>query len=242
MNDRRNPCGGDLIVFGNSFYSLATGFWTNGDPNASTITGTLNTEPGVVSVSQDGVTWSTFTSSSADTFPATLGRVYDPSHPDTTLGAWTQWWSVPTDPTLPLRGSLLPATFAGLTVAQAAQLYGRSAGGTPFDIGQLGLPWIQYVKIENPAGSGRTPEIDAISDVAPSASPADLDCDGFVTQNDLDLLRACRTGPAVPIAAANCARMDFDGDNDIDQDDFGLFQRCYTGNAVPASADCMEAP
>ena len=50
---------------------------------------------------------------------------------------------------------------------------GDSAGGTGFDSNDVDLPtdanglkWFQYVRIENPADSGHSPEIDAISDVS----------------------------------------------------------------------------
>lgn len=181
-NDPNNPFGLDLIIFGNSFKKLqANSNWTYGDP-AGTTAGTGGTpEPGIVSVSQDGVTWHTFTNRFADTFAPTLGRMYDTENPDAGLNSpplWTNlWWGAPTDPTLPLDPAMDYSSLDSMTVAQIAQLYGQSAGGTGFDLDWLGvegLDWIQYVRITNPSGSGVTPEIDAVSDVAPVCEPGTL--------------------------------------------------------------------
>ncbi len=43
-------------------------------------------------------------------------------------------------------------------------LYGKSAGGTGFDLSQSGMAWIKHVKIES--NDETTPEIDAVSDVS----------------------------------------------------------------------------
>jgi len=243
MDDRKNPCGIDLIVFGNTFFSTANGAWTNGNPDANSAGSGLINEPIDVSVSQDGITWYTFTDGPyADDFAPTLGRVYDMDNPDPTLGLWNQWWAQPTDPTWPLNPTLEPADFVGLTVTQICQAYAHeSAGGTGFDIAELGLKWIQYVKIANPSGSGFTPEIDAFADVRPLASPADLDCDGDVDIDDFGELQACSTGPAQGPPAAGCERADFDGDGDVDQTDFGGLQTCYTGTGTDADPDCMDS-
>ncbi len=240
-DSRKNPCGLDFIIFGNAFHTgSGGGFWTNGNPNNTIVSETVTREPGKVSVSQDGVTWFTFTNGPyADDFAATLGRIYDPANPDPLLGAWNLWWGGPTDPTKPLNPSFSAAGFAGHTVAEVAALYGQSAGGTGFDIGQLGLPWIEYVKIENLTSSGTT-EIDALADVAPTASPADFDCDGHVAQSDLDHFKACRTGSAVGHTPPGCENADFDGDDDVDGNDFGLFQRCISGLNLNADAECMD--
>ncbi|MCY2951123.1 MAG: hypothetical protein NTU53_03995 [Planctomycetota bacterium] len=171
-NDPRNPFGLDLIVFGNAA-GVAQDYWTNRNPNALTVQDTLRAERGIVSVSQDGTTWHTFTNGPyADTFAPSLGRVYDPNHPDRSIGQWNQWWGLPTDPTKPLDPSITRLAFVGKTVAEVAQIYADSAGGTAFDIGTLGLDWIQYVRVENPLNSGLTPDIDAFADVAPVPEPS----------------------------------------------------------------------
>ncbi|MBU0639597.1 MAG: hypothetical protein KKB50_12085 [Planctomycetes bacterium] len=164
----KNPYGLDFIVFGNASLEVGGGqSWTNGDPSAVTVlTGNVLSEPGLVSVSQDGLEWYTYLNGPyADDFAPTLGRVYAPDNPDPGLGVWNEWWGAPADPTLPLDAELTADTFSGKTVAHIAELYSGSAGGTGFDIGIFGLDWIQYVRIEN-ADLGGTPEIDAVVDVA----------------------------------------------------------------------------
>ncbi len=242
VDDRKNPCGLDFTIFGNAFHIVAGGSsWTNGDPNGTALSATVTGEPGLVSVSQDGITWFVFSDGPyADDFAATLGRVYDPAHPDPMLGAWNFWWGGLTDPTRPLPGGLTASSLAGHTVAEVAQIYGSSAGGTGYDIGQLGLAWIQYVKIENPLGSGITPEIDALADVAPAAAPADFNCDDRVSQIDFDHFEDCQTGPGLGPPADGCENADFDDDEDVDGDDFGLFQRCYSGLTQTADPNCMD--
>jgi len=169
MDDPRNPYGIDFLVFGNANLELGGGVqWENGDPNATTVqTAQLFSEPGLVSLSQDGATWYPFSAGPyADDYAPTLGRVYDPLNPDVSIGSWNAWWGEPTDPTLPLDPALTAGDFAGWTVAEIAAAYGGSAGGTGFDLANVGLDWIRYVRIEN-AELGGTPEIDAVADVSP---------------------------------------------------------------------------
>jgi len=173
QNNSANPYGLDFIIFGNAFQLWdGTNGWVNGDPTSVTLGATMLATPGIVSVSQDNLTWYTFASGPfASGFAPTLGRVYDPEHPDDSIGNWNLWWDGPTDPTKPLDLSLSPGSLAGLTVAQVATLYGDSAGGTGFDIGVFGLDWIRYVRVDdNPNNTGTT-EIDAFADVAPLPEP-----------------------------------------------------------------------
>jgi hypothetical protein len=171
-DDVNNPYGIDFIVFGNSFFS-ATSSWSNGDPGAISIASGLSTsEPGRVSVAQedpnDPNSWYTYAGGPfADGYAGTLGRIYDPNEVDSELGPGNLWWSGPTNPTKPLDPSLLPADFAGKTVAQVAEIFGVSAGGTGFDLAESGFSWIRYVRIENvnSAESAISPEIDAVADV-----------------------------------------------------------------------------
>jgi len=177
LDDPDNPYGLDLTVFGNTFQVFGSGqSWSNGDPNDVTVGGSGFVEPGIVSVSQDGLTWFTFsTGPFADDFAPTLGRAYDTADPDKSIGEWNNWWGDPTDPRVPLDPSLDFSSFNGWTVAQVAQEYGESAGGAGFDIGQFGLPidpetgckWIQYVRVADNPGSTATTEIDAFADVVP---------------------------------------------------------------------------
>ncbi len=243
VDDPRNPCGIDLILFGNTVQVLGGGvLWQNGDPNAAVVqSANLTAEAAAVAVSQDGAAWETFSSGPfADGFAPTLGRVYDPDDPDPVLGAWNEWWGEPTCPLLPLNPGLGPADFVGKTVAEVARAYGHSAGGTGFDLADVGLAWIRYVRIENPAGSGVTPEIDAMADVDAEAAPPDFDCDMDVDADDFGAFEACSTGPAMGPPAAGCERADLSGDGDVDQEDFGLFQRCNSGAGVPADPGCRQ--
>jgi len=174
VDDKNNLYGIDFIVFGNSWKTI--GFeegWINNDPATLIVGSGGSYEPGTVSVSQDGQVWYSFTNGPfADDFAPTLGRIYDPCDPNSSIGAWNLWWSHHTNPTLPIDPNLDFNSFDGNSVAEIALAYGESAGGTGFDINDVDLPpdanglkWFQYVRIENPADSGHTPEIDAISDV-----------------------------------------------------------------------------
>ncbi|MHC4395433.1 MAG: dockerin type I domain-containing protein [Planctomycetota bacterium] len=164
-DDVQNPYGIDFIVFGNAQQNCGQ-YWTNGNPEDFVVTGSsLIAEAGFVSVSQDGVSWYRYDNSPyADTFAPTLGRVYDPNNPDTSIGQWNLWWAEPTEPVLPLDPSLTVADMVGMTVAEAAQVYGHSAGGGGFDLAESGMDWIEYVRIEG--NEEVTPEIDAVADVA----------------------------------------------------------------------------
>lgn len=162
-DDENNPYGIDLIVFGNA-RKYCNG-WDNRDPATFLPDPEYAEEFGIVSVSPDGQNWYTYEEGPfADNYAPTLGRVYDPANADTSIGAWNHWWGEPTDPTLPLNPSVTIAAVNGKTVAQTAILYGKSAGGTGFDIAQSGFTSIQYVKIES--NGEDISEVDAISDVS----------------------------------------------------------------------------
>ncbi len=256
LDDPLNPCGVDFIIFGNSNMIIdGISRWRNGDPNQTLLQGPIAKEPATVSVSQDGVTWYTFVDGPfADDFAPTLGRIYDPAGPVSSLPG-NQWWGQPTDPTYPLSPDLHaplgavpePTTFSAWTLAGLAMKYGYSAGGTGFDLAALqnlpvgphGLRWFRYVRIDNPIGSGCVPEIDAVADVAPRLVP-DLDCDSDVDGADVDRFEECASGPGVARLAQQCVRADFDQDGDVDQTDFGFLQRCITGPDVLLDWDCMN--
>lgn len=194
-DDVYNPYGIDFLVFGNTCQAAANGQYLDGSRLVEVILGASDSsEPGIVSVSQDGVTWYSFTSDPnfmaadanfvklspeagdgpfCDGFAPTLGRVYDPCHVDASLGDTNLWWAEPTNPTLPLDPALSAADLSGHSVARAAQIYGDSAGGTGYDLARLDLPvdpntglkWFQYVRIDD-APEGGAPEIDAVADVS----------------------------------------------------------------------------
>jgi hypothetical protein len=119
-------------------------------------------EPGIVSVSQDGITWYDYNdvnSPMADSFAPTVGYQWDDVN---------DVWADELDPTKPIDPNFAASQTTSKTVAQVIEMYKGSAGGTGFDIGVFGLDWIQYVRIQDdPAGpTGRTTEIDAVADVS----------------------------------------------------------------------------
>ena len=163
-DDKNNPYGIDFIIFGNARIYTADGnpWSSDSDPEIVTVAGTMFEEPGIVSVSQDGITWYDYNdvnSPMADSFAPTVGYKWDDTN---------DVWADELDPTKPIEPNFVLSQTAGKTVAQVIEMYNGSAGGTGFDIGVFGLDWIQYVRIEDdPAGPpGRTTEIDAVADVS----------------------------------------------------------------------------
>ena len=81
-DDLNNPFGIDFIVFGNPWQLLggSTG-WSNGDPRDVIVGALGESEPGIVSVSQDGETWYSFTNDSnalgGDPTNAQTARAFD---------------------------------------------------------------------------------------------------------------------------------------------------------------------
>ncbi len=217
-DDRNNPYGYDFIVFGNSFFSAIVGSsgYDYGDPcNCFIKSGGVNTERGRVSVSQSGSQdmndWLCFDDGPyADSFAPTLGRVFDPNEPAYYPGWENLWWGDQTDPTLPLDPNVDPNDFAGKSLAKVCLVYGKSAGGTAFDLRRLadfnnlaidpqsGERWIQYIKIEcmDSNTGGSLPEVDAVSDVSCCGDykhpfPAgDVNRDCLVGFEDLEIM--CR--------------------------------------------------
>ncbi|MHC4076314.1 MAG: hypothetical protein ACYSRR_04045 [Planctomycetota bacterium] len=217
-DDKNNPHGIDFIIFGNAI-ELIGADWQYTDPNDVIINGDafgnyILKEPGIVSVSQDGIDWYTFNDGPyADDFAPTIGRVYDTNDPQGEyVGEWTNlWWGQVTNPTLPIDPNLTAEDFEGKTVAYLCQAYGNSAGGTGFDLKNLasedyqalridpatGRRWIQYVKIENmDTYNIEKPEVDAIADVAACGDykhpypPGDINQDCSVDFRDFAIMTA----------------------------------------------------
>ncbi len=183
-DDENNPYGVDFIVFGNAMIA-AGGYWSYGDPCETTIaSGQVNNEYGLVSVSQDGELWYSFEEGPfADSFAPTLGRVFNPNEPCDVYPGWENlWWGEVTAPTLPIDPNMENINFMGKTVAELCYAYGKSTGGTGFDLKVLpveyysaltedpvtGEKWIQYIMIEYTGldPNHPFPEVDAVSDVS----------------------------------------------------------------------------
>ena len=216
-DDENNPYGIDLIVFGNSRQSGA-GWWMNGNPEGFGVFGDIYAERGIVSVSQDGQTWYTFSNGPyADDFAATAGFDWDEDD---------DVWGDELNPTRPIDPALTAADYGGMTLAEMIDAYDGSAGGTGFDIAELGLDWIEYVRIsDNPVGS-TTSEVDAVADVSCCGDyrhrfpPGDITRDCWVDEYDLVVLLSnwladgdCEHGGVAPAG-------DVDNDCRVDLDDF----------------------
>lgn len=158
-NDKNNPYGIDFIVFGNAFHGVSgEESWTNGNPENTIVQGSIFRQPGIVSVSQDGNVWYEFSSGPyADDFAPTASYQWDRVN---------DVWADELDPTRPVDPCFCAADFAGQTVADMIDAYDGSSGGTGFDLEELGLDWIMYVRIQDNPGSSATTEIDAVADVS----------------------------------------------------------------------------
>lgn len=164
-DDPLNPYGLDFLVFGNAFYFGDP--WPFENYNTTMVTGGPFVEPTLVSVSQDGVNWTPFTNGPyADTAFPTNAYQWDRA-----TASWTNQESDFTKPVNPA----LAATFAqgGMSAADVIDAYDGSGGGTGFDLADVGLSWIQYVRIEGVSGLAGG-EIDAVADVSAVPEPATM--------------------------------------------------------------------
>ena len=199
VDDPRNPFGIDLLLFGNAFF---------GDMAAPAgVVGGLFAEGGTIAVSPDGVTWTLVPSIAADGAFPTLGWL------DTTPYATTPG-TAPTDFTRPVDPALRRAGMVGLDWSALLLAYDGSGGGAGIDLATIGLASIRYVRIDGPTTFGISPEVDAVSDVAPASPSPDLDGDGSVGASDLALLLGA-WGTAGPAA-------DLDGDGAVGASDLAL--------------------
>jgi hypothetical protein len=159
-NDENNPYGIDFIIFGNARWHMESGgpWGPESNPESVTVSSGFYAEQGVVSVSQEGSNWYEFSAGPyADDFAPTAGYKWD---------RLNDVWAEELDPTRPVDPNLTVAGFEGNSVAEIIDAYEGSAGGTGFDIGTLGLEWIQYVRITDDPLSTGTTEVDAIADVS----------------------------------------------------------------------------
>ena len=160
VDDPSNPFGIDLLIYGNAFLGI--------DFETGLADGVVFGEPARVSVSQDGSVWIDASGIFADALFPTFAYQDPP-------GPFSPGGSIPTSFTRPVDPSLGAADFVGLDVAQIAALYGGGGGGVGIDLGVLGLPWIEYVRVWQPASDGYAAEIDAFAAV-PEPGAATLFC------------------------------------------------------------------
>lgn len=150
VDDARNPFGIDLLVFGNSFLALGGG---------------VAGEGGLIEVSADGVDFFAVPGVDADGIFPTLGY-QDLTEPfPSTAGSVLTNFTRPVDPSLDL---------TGLDMLAMTAAYDGSGGGAGVDLSSVGLAEISFVRISNPAGSGSSPEIDALADVSPIPEPTGI--------------------------------------------------------------------
>ena len=155
LDDPANPFGIDLLIFGNAFYF--------DDNYPQGVAGAAATENGTVEVSQDGVHFVLVPGIVPDGLFPTLGYV-DLTEPFPAMAG-----SVLTDFPRPVNPTFEPA---GRTFADIIAGYDGAGGGAGVDLETVGLNQISFVRITNPHGSGGTPEVDALADVAPLPEPA----------------------------------------------------------------------
>ncbi len=216
-DDDNNPYGIDFIIFGDAYQIIGGGQgWTNGNPEEITVSEAFAADPGIVEVSQDGETWYSFSSGPyADSFAPTAGRQWDDVN-----DVWTGYL----DPTRPVDPDL---NVEGKNLAAMIRAYDGSAGGTGFDIAQVGLEWIQYVRILDDPDSSGTTEIDAAADVSCCGDykhphpVGDVTGDCRVDYDDFEMLilrwKAEISGPDDPAGSA-----DINEDGVVDFDDWVL--------------------
>jgi hypothetical protein len=102
------------------------------------------------------------------TYSAPVADSYYPLNPY----AWdreTHDWGAQLNWTKPVNPTLGASDFAGLSAADAIDLYDGSAGGTGFDLALSGYDWIQYVRVVSYGG-----EIDGFSDVSAMPEPGTI--------------------------------------------------------------------
>ncbi len=144
----------DFLVFGNAFYVFDE---TGG-------AGGLFANPGALEVSQNGIDFFPITTAFADSAFPTNGFL-NPTGPSDPPPAD----AIPSDFSIPVDPSFDPT---GLTLEQIIAGYNGSGGGTPVDIAETGLSWIQYVRV---SGAPDGVEVDAFSAVDPTPPAVTID-------------------------------------------------------------------
>ena len=141
-DDAANPYGIDLLVFGNAFLGI--------DFGTGLADGTLIfTEPGQHR-GESGRSHLVRRRQASTPTARCSRRSRTRTRPD----PFDFGGTIPTSYTRPVNPALTAADFAGKTTAEIAALYGGSGGGAGIDLGALGLPWIEYVRVFQLAGDG----------------------------------------------------------------------------------------
>lgn len=174
-DDPGNLYGIDFIVFGNAFFAGYDWVYPDTDMGTHLLKNpvSINAEQVLVSIAQAlNGPWFTFTNGPYGDAPfPTNAFAWDRDAND--WGAELDWLK-PVDPNLSL------SSFAGISAADAIELYAGSAGGTGFDLADLapadyaalaadpntGQKWFQFIKVEFLTGGSYDGEIDGFSDVA----------------------------------------------------------------------------
>lgn len=182
VDDPDNWYGKDFEVYGNAFFVLGGSYVyaaSNMEQMIFSAYGgdAMFIEPSPVSVSQDGMTWHTYSNGP-----------YDDEYAPTHAFAWdwveNHWLldgsgrEVELDFTRPVDPALQPADYNYKSCAQAIDMYEGSGGGTAFDLAEIpddwpkdtnGRKWIQYIRIDGTGG-----EVDAFSRVSHQIAPASI--------------------------------------------------------------------
>lgn len=173
QDDPTHPYGVDLLVFGNSFFTPNQFVNDNTDLNNCLLTGGIFGEPLKVSVSpgftgqpgedvNDPATWPWYR---YDTGP--YADTAFPTHAYKWNRATTNWSDEAMDFTKPVNPAMRTAIGAGVSAADAVDLYNGSGGGTGFDLRESGFAAIQYVKVQGIDPVYTDGEVDAFAAVRP---------------------------------------------------------------------------
>ncbi len=170
-DDPENWHGMDFLVFGNARFDGIGYVYEDTNMENYTLKDGLQGywEPSDVSVSQDGVTWYTYSSGPyADDYAPTNSYAWDFITRDWAKDSDGN--SVELDFAKPVDPSLSKSSFANKSAAKAIDMYKDSAGGTAFDLEDIsalpvlnnpghpmhGRKWIKYIKVD-----GADNEVDA---------------------------------------------------------------------------------
>lgn len=174
QDDPAHPYGGDLLVFGNSFFTPNQFVNDTTDMNSCALSGTIFSEPLRVSVSPGFTGLPGELPNNPDTWPwyrYDTGPFADsafPTHAYQWNRATTNWSNELMDFTKPVNPAMQSVFSAGsLTAADGIDLYDGSGGGTGFDLRESGFAAIQYVKVEGIDPDFSDGEVDAFAAVRP---------------------------------------------------------------------------